>query len=85
MKLPKALRWSNFVTLLGDAEDTNKEEWFDLLSRCTDKPRRENCEDQNGAVIYVRVLQGHSHGVTINSDLFSTVDLERTHIPHGQL
>ena len=81
----RAPRWSNVLTLLGDAEDTNKEEWFDLLSRSTDKPRREYCEDQNGTVIYIRAMQGHGHGVTINSDLFSTVDLERTHIPHGQL
>ena len=80
----RALRCSNVLTLLGDAEDTHKEELFHLVSRSTDKPSREYCEDQNGTVIYFRALQGHSHGVTINSDLFSTVEVERTHIPQGQ-
>ena len=84
----RELRWSNVLTLLGDAEDTNKEEWFDVLSRSTDKPRREYCEDQNGTVIYIRALQGHGHGFTINSDLFSLQRMPlnwKEHILHGQL
>ena len=40
---------------------------------------------EESTVIYIRALQGQSHGVTINSDLFCTVDLERKHIPQGQL
>ena len=31
----------------------------------------EHCEDSNGTMIYTRALQGHSHGVEINPDLFS--------------
>ena len=64
------------MTLVGDAEHTqdwNQEEWIDVLSRSTDKPRVEYCEDQKGTIMHTRSLQGH------------TVELEGTHIPHGQL
>ena len=57
-----------------DVEQTqncNKEHWIDALSRSTDKPRMEHCEAQNGAIIYTRAVQGHSHGVTMNPNLFS--------------
>ena len=67
----------------------NEEDWIDELSRATDKPRMEYCEDQNGTILSIRALQGHSQGVAINPNLFSLKQilpsLERTHIPHGQL
>ena len=53
------------LRLMKDAEQTytwNKENWTDALSRSTDKPRMEHCEDQNGTVIYNRAVQGHSLG-----------------------
>ena len=48
-----------------------EENWIDVLSRSTDKPRMEYCEDQNGTIICTRALQGRSHGVAIDPDLFS--------------
>ena len=48
----------------------------------------EYCEDQEGTIIfYFSAVQGHSHGANINPKLFSlthTVELEGTHIPHGE-
>ena len=41
-----------------DAEQTqkwNKEDQIDALSRSTDKPRIEYCEDQNGRTVYIFV------------------------------
>ena len=36
--------------------------------------------------MYIRAVQGHNHGVVINPTLKrDTVELERTHIPHGQI
>ena len=57
-----------------DAEQTqnwNDGNWIDVLSRSTDDPRMEYCEDQNRTIIYIRAVQGHSHGDRINPDLFS--------------
>ena len=44
---------------------------IDALSRYTDKPIMEYCEYKNGAIIYNRAFQGHSHGVVIKPTLFS--------------
>ena len=45
------------------------------------------CEDRNGKIINIRAVQGHSDGVTIQSCFYQTdtVELEATHVPHGQL
>ena len=43
----------------------NKEKLVDALRRSTDKPRMEYCKDQDGTVIYIRAVQGHSHGSKI--------------------
>ena len=56
----RAVRWTYVLSLLEDAEDRNKEEWIEALGRSTHKPRKEYC-----------ALQGHSHGVVINLNLFS--------------
>ena len=48
-----------------------EENWIDVLSRPTVKPRMEYCEDQHGTIICTRALQGRSHGVAIDPDLFS--------------
>ena len=58
MKLPEQYDGHTFCQ--EDAEDRNKEEWIEALGRSTDKPRKEYC-----------ALQGHSHGVVINLNLFS--------------
>ena len=55
---------------------------------CTDKPRMELCENQNGTNIFIRAVEVHGQGVANNPDLFSdTVEFEGTHnySPHGQL
>ena len=62
------------LALLEDAEQTqtwNKENLIDALSRSTDKPIMEYCDDQHETIIYIRPVQGHSHGVAINPQLFS--------------
>ena len=69
-----AVRWTHVLTLMEDAEQIpywNKGNWIDALSRSSDKARVDNCEDQNGTIIRIRALQGHSHGVVINPNLFS--------------
>ena len=66
-----AVRWAYILSLLEGAEDWNKEKSFDGLGRSSGKPRMECCEDQNGTIIYIRAVQGHSHGVTINPNMFS--------------
>ena len=45
------------------------------------------CEGQDGTIIYIRALQGHSHGVAIHPNLFQTdtVELDGTRISHVQL
>ena len=43
----------------------------------------ECCVDQHGTIIYIRALQGQSHGVVLFET--DTVELEETHTPHGQL
>ena len=66
----------------------NEEKGIDALSRSIDKPSMEYCEDQNGTIISTRVVDGHSHGDTINPTLCCdrhTVELDRTHNPRGQL
>ena len=47
------------------------EKWVDAVRRSADKPRMEYCEDQNGTMLFVRAVQGHSHGVVINQTLRS--------------
>ena len=64
----RAVRWTYVLSLLEDAEDRNKEEWIEALGRSTDKPRKEYCEERT---VTIRALQGHSHGVAINPNLFS--------------
>ena len=86
------VRWTHVWTRMKDAEETqncNKEDWIDAHSRSTDKPRIEYCANQKHQRLCIRVVQGHSHDVAVNPNLFScekdTVELEGTHIPHGQL
>ena len=70
-----AEQWANALSLLKDAEHTQdwkKARWIDVLGRSTDKPRMEYCEEQLGTIRYIRALQGHSHGVAINPNLFSS-------------
>ena len=48
---------------LNDAEHTqewNKETWIEALRHSTDKPRMEYCEDENGTIIHIRAVQGHT-------------------------
>ena len=62
------------LTLIADAEQTqtwNEEVWIGAPSRSTDKLRMEYCEDQNGTIINMRAVQGRSHGVANNPNLFS--------------
>ena len=70
-----AEQWANVLSLLKDAEhtqDRKKARWIDVLGRSTDKPRMEHCEEQSGTIRYIRALQGHSHGVAIHPNLFSS-------------
>ena len=46
-------------------QNWEKEKWIDALSRSAGKPRMECCEDQKGTIIFIRAVQGHSHGATI--------------------
>ena len=64
----RAVRSTYVLSLLEDAEDRNKEEWIEALGRSTDKPRKEYCEERT---VTIRALQGHSHGVANNPNLFS--------------
>ena len=57
--------------MVTDGDNWNKEKWMDGLSRSTDNTRVEQCVDQNGTAIYIRPLQGTSHGVAINPNPFS--------------
>ena len=80
-----AVRWTQVLALLEDAEDWNAEDGIDALSRLPTNPEwMEHCEEQNRTI-----MQGHSHGVTINATWFlferDNVGLERTQIPRGQL
>ena len=74
-----------------DAEQTrcwNKENWIDALSRSSDKPRMESCEDQDGTIIHIRAFarpqsrsRNQSRRVLFGTD---AVALQRTYIPHGR-
>ena len=44
----------------------NKGDWTNALSRSTDKPSMEYCEDQKGTIINIRAVQGHSQRARIN-------------------
>ena len=61
----------------------------DVLSRSTDKPRMNYCEDKMERIsTYIRALQGHSHGVAINPGLFFLKQILlnwKEHTPHGEL
>ena len=48
---------------------------MDAFGRSADKPRLEYCEGQNGTIIYIRAVQGHSHSITINPTLFSVKEV----------
>ena len=65
-------------------QNWDKEKCIGAPSRSADKPRMEHREDQNGMLIYIRAVQGLSH-CGYNQSNFIFVELERTHIPHGQL
>ena len=54
----------------GQARNWDKAQWTDALGRSTDNPRMKYCENQNGTIIHIRAVHGHSHGVTINPTLF---------------
>ena len=59
MKLTEQCDGIMFLTSMLSAEQTqnwDKEKWIDALGRSADKPRMEHCKDQNGTVIYIRVL-----------------------------
>ena len=87
-----AVRWTHVWTHMEDAEQTqswNQGDWIDALSRSTDKPRMEYCEDQNGKD-YLHSCSTKPQSWCYNQSkpvLFETdtVELEGTHIPHGQL
>ena len=49
----------------------NTAKWIDALGRPTDISRMQYCEDQNGTIIYMRAVQGHSHGAKMNPNSFS--------------
>ena len=59
-----------------------------MLSRSTDKPAVEYCEDQNVMIIYVGALQGQkSQGRNESKPVLfepGTVELQGTRIPHGE-
>ena len=64
-------------------QDWIQEKWIDVLSRSTDKPRMEYCEDQIRTILYSNALQDNqSKPVLFETDI---VELEGIHIPHGQL
>ena len=72
------VRWDHVLTNMPSAEQTqywDKEEWIDALGRSAEKPRIEYCEDQNGTIIYIRAVQGHSHGARINPTVFSSTKI----------
>ena len=67
--LTGVVRCSHVLTGMENAEQTqtwNEEDWIEGLSRSTDKPSMEHCEDQNGTIVNIGALQGFSHGVAIN-------------------
>ena len=47
------------------------------VGRSIDKPRMVYCEDHNGTILYIRALQGHSHGVAISPNLFSVKQIPK--------
>ena len=56
-----AVRWDHVLTNMPSAEQTqfwDTEKWIDAVGRSADKPRTENCEDQNGTIVYIRAVQG---------------------------
>ena len=78
MRLAEQCDGQHVLTRMEDAEQTqnwNREDWIDALSRSTDKPRTEYCEDHNGTIIYIRAVQGHSYGATMNPNLFSLIQM----------
>ena len=74
---------------VGETQKWNTDDWIDALSRSTDKPIVEYCENQNGTTVHIRAVQGHSLGANINPTSFwieaDTVELEGTQIPQGHL
>ena len=67
-----------FLTIMASAEQTQNwetEKIIDALSRSTDKPRVEYWEGQYETMIYIRAVQGHSHGAKINPTLFSLKEI----------
>ena len=89
MKLTELYDGHTFCqSLLEGAEDWNKEKSIDGLGRSSDKPRMECCEGQSGTIIYIRAVQGHSHGVTINPNMFSLRQIPlnwKDHIFHTEI
>ena len=83
-----AVRWAHVLSILEDAEQSQKRDKqprIDLLSRSVDKPREEYCEDQIRTIIFIRAVQGHSHGASINPNLFSLKEIPLNwteHISH---
>ena len=87
-----AVPWAKRLSPLKDAEHTqewNKQSWIEALGHSTDKHRMEYCEDENGTIIHIPAVQGHTVMVLhwIQPCLFErdNVALGTTHIPHGQL
>ena len=81
------------LTRMEDAEQThncNTEDWIDVLSRSTEKPRMEYCEaNKNGTLVYFRAVKRPLSWFSNQSKLVffepETVELERTLVPHEQL
>ena len=57
-----------------NAEQTqyvDREKWIDALGRSVEKSSMECREDHHGTIIYIRAVQGQSHGARINPTLLS--------------
>ena len=67
MKLSEQYDGHTFCHSWEMPKDRIKEEWIEALGRSTNKPRKEYFEERT---VTIRALQGHSHGVAINPNLF---------------
>ena len=56
--------------MLSKLKHGTKDNSIVAFSRFCDKPRIEYCEEQNGTIIYIRAVQGHSHGGELNPTFF---------------
>ena len=68
MKLPEQYDGHTFCHSWKMLKIGTKKNGIEALGRSTDKPRKEYCEER---LVTIRALQGHSHGVANNPNLFS--------------